>query len=175
MQGKEAEYYSILGKKESLIQAALEPDANVTLALKGKKEIIGLSILQYPDPDERWLRVGERIMMEVSVIEVCRRYRETGIAGTLLDALVKHPLEADRIFYMVGYSWTWDLDGKGISVADYRKMMIHLFSKYGFQVFKTNEPNILLRPENLFMARIGDSVSEDILRQFKKVRFNLDL
>jgi len=168
-------YYSILAKKESLIKAASQPDANVTLAYTDNKEIIALSILQYPDSAERWLRVGERIMMEVSVIEVSRKWRSVGIAGELLRVLMEHPLKEERIFYMVGYSWTWDLNGTGISAVDYRQMMTALFSRHGFQVFKTNEPNILLRPENLFMARIGADISKAVQKQFKKVRFNLDL
>ncbi len=169
------EYNSILAKKESLIKAASQPDANVTLAFTENKEIIALSILQYSDSSERWLRVGDRIMMEVSVIEVSRRWRSMGIAGELLHSLMQHPLKEDRIFYMVGYSWTWDLNGTVISAAAYREMMTALFSRHGFQVFKTNEPNILLRPENLFMARIGANISEAVQKQFKKVRFNLDL
>ena len=172
---KGIEYYSILGKKESLIKAASQPDANVTLAFTDNKEIIALSILQYPDSSERWLRVGDRIMMEVSVIEVSRKWRSMGIAGELLRLLMEHPLKEDRIFYMVGYSWTWDLNGTGISATDYRQMMTALFSLHGFQVFKTNEPNILLRPENLFMSRIGANISEAVKKQFKMVRFNLDL
>ena len=76
---------------------------------------------------------------------------------------------------MVGYSWTWDLEDKGISAMAYRDMLISIFSRQGFKSFQTNEPNIMLRPENLFMARIGTHISEDIQKQFKWVRFDLDL
>jgi len=74
---------------------------------------------------------------------------------------------------MVGYSWTWDLEG--ISAMDYRDMLISIFSQQGFETFQTNEPNIMMRPENLFMARIGGKISEPIRKRFKQVRFNLDL
>ena len=74
---------------------------------------------------------------------------------------------------MVGYSWTWDLEG--ISAMDYRNMLIKIFSQQGFETFQTNEPNIMMRPENLFMARIGVNISEDITKRFKLVRFDLDL
>ena len=74
---------------------------------------------------------------------------------------------------MVGYSWTWDLEG--ISAMDYRNMLIKIFSQQGFKTFQTNEPNIMMRPENLFMARIGANISEDIQKRFKLVRFDLDL
>jgi len=74
---------------------------------------------------------------------------------------------------MVGYSWTWDLEG--ISAMDYRNMLISMFSQQGFKTFQTNEPNIMMRPENLFMARIGVTISEALQESFKQVRFDLDL
>jgi len=74
---------------------------------------------------------------------------------------------------MVGYSWTWDLEG--ISAMDYGNMLIGIFAQEGFQTFRTNEPNIMMRPENLFMARIGNYISESIQQRFKQVRFDFDL
>lgn len=170
-----ARYSPIITQKKSLAAAASKPDANVTIAYTADGDIIGFSILQPPDPDERWIRVGERLMMEVSVVEVSRAWRSHGIARKLLDLVIDHPFIEDRIFYMVGYSWTWDLEEAGLPVMEYRNMMTHLFSRYGFSIYQTNEPNILLRPENLFMARIGTNLSQDVQRRFKMVLFNLDL
>lgn len=171
---KYARYNPIISEKESLVRAASAPDANVTLAVTGDGKIVGFAILGYPNPDERWVRVGERVMMEVSVIEVSRPWRSSGISGKMLHLLLDHPLKPDRIFYMVGYSWTWDLDGTDIPSMRYRDMMISLFTPHGFRIYQTNEPNIMLRPENLFMARIGENISERIRNRFKMVRFNLD-
>ena len=64
--------------------------------------------------------------------------------------------------------------GTGLSPMDYRNMMIRLFAGQGFRTYQTNEPNVMMRPENLFMARIGDNVSEPVQRRFKMVRFNID-
>jgi len=170
---KYARYRSIVSKKETLIKAALQPDTNVTLAFTPDGKIIGFGILEYPHPGERWQRVGDRIMMEVAVIEIGRPWRSLGISKEILRFLVDHPLREGRIFYMVGYSWTWDLEG--ISAMDYRNMLISIFSHQGFKTFQTNEPNIMMRPENLFMARIGVNISEEIRKRFKLVRFDLDL
>ena len=52
--------------------------------------------------------------------------------------------------------------------------MIRLFSSQGFRTYQTNEPNVMMRPENLFMARIGGNLSEDTRYRFKQVRFNMD-
>lgn len=169
---KYAGYRSIVSKKETLINAASRPDTNVTLAFTPDGEIVGFGILEYPHPGERWERVGDRIVMEVSVIEIGRPWRSLGISNKILRSLVDHPLKKRKIFYMVGYSWTWDLEG--ITAMDYRNMLISIFSQQGFKTFQTNEPNIMMRPENLFMARIGENVSASTRKRFKQVRFDLD-
>ncbi len=169
------QYNPIVSKKESLIKAANLPDVNVTLAISEDKEIVGLGILEYAPGDSRWARVGDLVMMEVAVIQVSEPYRSGSIAKTLLGLLVDHPLKEDRILYMCGYSWTWDLPGSGRTAMAYRDVLIHLFSGRGFQILQTNETNIMLRPENLFMARIGRNIPNDIQKQFKMVRFNMDL
>ena len=64
-------------------------------------------------------------------------------------------------------------DGSGLSAMAYREMMVRLFSRAGFQTFQTNEPNVMMRPENLFMACIGGEVSAGTVERFKQVRFNL--
>ncbi len=167
-------YNPILSKKESLVSASLQQDVNVTIAYTGEKKIIGISILQYPSPEERWVKIENRVMMEVSVVEVAAEWRSRGISKKLFELLFDHPLRERRIIYMVGYSWTWDVSGAGISVIEYRNMLINLFSNFGFRIFPTNDPNVLLCPENLFMARIGADISDNVKMKFKLLRFNMD-
>ncbi|MDY6791124.1 MAG: hypothetical protein SWH54_07640 [Thermodesulfobacteriota bacterium] len=170
---KYAGYRSIVSKKQTLIQAASQPDTNVTLAFTPDGIIVGFGILEYPPSGERWKRLGDWIMMEVSVIEIGRPWRSLGISKKIIQLLVDHPLKDERIFYMVGYSWTWDL--AGMSAMDYRDMLVGIFSQQGFKTFRTNEANVMMRPENLFMARIGANIAEDTKKKFKLVRFDLDL
>ena len=66
------------------------------------------------------------------------------------------------------------MEGKGLTAIEYRIMLVNIFSKQGFRILQTNEPNIMMRPENLFMARIGANISEDMQKRFKMVRFDLD-
>lgn len=167
-------YSPIISSKKSLIKIASEPDANVTLATTPAGDIVGFGILQYPDPDERWVRVGERVMMELSVVEVSRAWRSGGLAKKILEFALDHPLKEEKILYMVGYSWTWDIAGSGLPIMGYRDMMIGLFAQFGFSLRQTNEPNIMMRPENMFMVKIGAHVSEAVVRRLKQVQFNLD-
>ncbi len=166
-------YKSLYTRKETLEKIAGMPDANVVLALIDYQHIIGFGVLVQPEPEERWAELGPGIMIEIKAIEVCRDWRSTGIARGIVQLLLNHPRIEDMIAYMVGYSWTWDLDGALKTAQEYRTMLIRLFGPFGFQEFQTNEPNICLKPENIFMARIGNSISKEVQSQFKWLRFGV--
>ena len=170
--GMHAQYKSLYTKKESLENNTLQNNANVTLALEGEN-IIGFGVLNHPEEGDRWQEMVPGLMMEVKAIEICRRFRSFGIASKILGLLMQPSAVADLIIYMVGYSWTWDLDGTGKSAPAYRNILISLFEPFGFQELQTNEPNICLKPENLFMARIGQRVSEEDQKTFKWLRFGV--
>jgi acetoin utilization protein AcuA len=169
----DGENRSLIGGRERLkLQAGL-PDANVVLAISNDDRIIGFGILAYPETGERWADLGPQIMMEVRVIEVVRQRRSAGIASGMLETMLADPRNDDKIVYMVGYSWTWDLGGSGLTAAQYRRMLVNLFNPHGFIEYQTNEPNICLRPENLFLGRIGKNITPVILNRFKWLRFGL--
>jgi len=164
---------SLMGGRESLSLQAELPDANVVLAISSDNRIIGFGILAYPEPGERWVDLGPQIMMEVRAIEVVRQRRSAGIAAGMLAAMLADPRSDDKIVYMVGYSWTWDLRGTGLTAVQYRRMLVNLFKPHDFEEYQTNEPNICLRPENLFLCRIGKNITRVILDRFKWLRFGL--
>ena len=145
----------------------------MTVAVADEEHIIGFGVLAFPAASERWAELGPGVMMEVKAVEVCRSWRATRIARGILGTLLDFPEVEKRIVYMVGYSWTWDLDGTGLSGFEYRQMLIRLFEPHGFQEFQTNEPNISLKPENLFMGRIGRDVPEKTQKDFKWLRFGV--
>lgn len=167
------QYTSLYPSRELLQKSAGQPGANVVLALVEPDRIIGYGVLAYPGAGDRWAELGPQLMMEVAAIEVCRSRRSLGLAGAILKALVAHPRVEEKIVYMVGYSWTWDLDGTGQTAPRYRQMLIKLFEPHGFAEYRTNEPNVCLKPENLFMCRIGNQISPVILDRFKWLRFGL--
>jgi acetoin utilization protein AcuA len=170
--GSHAQYRSIYTKRETLEKNAAQEGTNVTLAV-ADQAIVGFGVLDYPEPEDRWNELGLEIMMKVKVIEVARNRRSARIANNILKLLLSHSKVEGMIVYMVGYSWTWDLDGAKMSAQAYRNMMIRLFEPFGFQELQTNEPNICLKPENLFMARIGRAVPEEIRTRFKWLRFGV--
>jgi acetoin utilization protein AcuA len=171
--GMHAQYRSLYTRKESLETDAAKEGVNVVLALDRQDTIIGFGVLNFPEAGERWLDLGPGVMMELKVIEVCRRWRSAGVADAIMKMLVAHPGVENVILYLVGYSWTWDLDATGKTAQAYRKMLIRLFEPYGFEELQTNEPNICLKPENIFMARIGKQVTEEMRKKFKWLRFGV--
>jgi len=166
-------YRSLYTRRKSLEVQAQHPDANVVVALARPQNIVGFGVLAYPEPVERWSDLGSGIMMEIKAIEVARRWRSAGIGSHILRMVVDHSRSEDKIFYMVGYSWTWDLAGTKMAAREYRSLLMHLFAGCGFQEYQTNDPNVSLRPENLFMCRVGSHVSQTIIDRFKWLRFGL--
>jgi len=172
--GTFAQFRSLYTKRETLEKIAANEGANVALALTENDNIVGFGVLDYPEPGERWLNLGLKMMMEVKAIEVCREWRSGHVASAILSMLMKHPHVEKMVAYMVGYSWTWDLDGTHKTAQAYRNILLHLFSSHGFVEMQTNEPNICLKPENLFMAREGSELSPEITQQFKWLRFGIN-
>jgi len=168
-----ADYRALYTSRGLLEKAAEQPDANVVLALAEHNHIIGYGVLAYPNPEERWADLGPEIMMEVTAIEVCRSWRSRKIASSILKMMVVHPQIEEKILYMVGYSWTWDLNGTRKTAQQYRQMLINLFEAHGFKEYRTNEPNVCLKPENLFMCRVGNNIGQAIPYRFKWLRFGL--
>jgi acetoin utilization protein AcuA len=171
--GIHAQYKSIYTKRETLENYASKKDANVVLGLTDSRQIVGFGVFSQAAADERWAKLGPGVMMEVKAVEVSRRLRSYKLAKDILRLMMQHPRVETMIAYMVGYSWTWDLDGSGLSALQYRNMLIRLFSPHGFIELQTNEPNVCLKAENLFMGRIGDEVPEQVRQDFKWLRFGV--
>ncbi len=166
-------FRSLYTRGESLIRRAAEEDANVVLAVTDKENIIGFGVLACPEPDQRWARLEPGVMMEVKAIEVTRDWRRMGVGSLLVKGMLSHPRVEEKIIYFVGFTWTWDLEWTRMTASKYRKMMIRLFQPFQFNECKTNEPNICLDADNLFMCRTGKNISDRLLDDFKWLSFGV--
>ena len=119
--------------------------------------------------------MGDNIVVELKAVELLRKLRNHGISRHLLAPLLSDPKLEQKIIYLTGYSWTWDLDYSGLSVQSYRNILINLYAGFGLIEYLTNEPNICLKPENIFMVRLGKKVSEKNREDFKWLRFGLSV
>ena len=165
-------YRSILTSKQSLMAQAQRPGGNLCLALHQGRRIIGYCVRRLPPPGERWSLMTPPVLHELFG-ENARNWRDLGLMKPMLDLVVNEPELEKRILYIVGYSWHWDLDGTQKTLAQYRETIIHLMTAYGLKQYPTNEPNVSLRPENLFMARIGEQVDQKARRRFTNLLFGL--
>lgn len=170
--GNFAHYSSIIQRFDVFDKIAAGKDGRVSLALKDEHIVVGYVTCSYPDKTERWSKLGD-LMYELAAIEVSRNYRHLHIGRAMVAALIEDSFFEERITYMNGFSWHWDLDGTGLTMSEYRRVMIRLLKSFGFQEHYTNEPNIALREENLFMARIGPKVTEEDQKRFRNLRFGI--
>lgn len=170
--GSFAHYSSIIKNVEAFEAIAHKKQGIVTLSLKEPDEIVGYCVGWYPDPDERWSSLGE-LMYEMAAIEVSRNYRGANLAGLMLGSTLDDDFFEDKIAYMVGFSWHWDLEGAGLTASQYRNKMMALYSRFGFREVYTNEPNVALRVENLMMIRVGSRVAAEDQKRFRYLRFGI--
>ncbi len=165
-------YSSIIQKLETFEKIASGKDGRVALALINENIIVAYMVCWYPDATDRWSKLGG-LMYEFGAIEVSRNFRKMGIAAKMVTSALRDDFFDEKISYMNGYSWHWDVDGSGLTLIQYRKMMLNFMKPFGFEEYYTNEPNIALRQENLFMARIGSKVSEEDQLRFRNLRFGI--
>lgn len=170
--GAFASYRSILTSKESLMHQTYFPGANLCLALAEGRRIVGYCVRRPPLSGERWADMDPPILFEVFG-ENARGWRGAGLMKPMLNLVVDEPESEDRILYIVGYSWHWDLDETKKTLQQYRDTIIHLLAPLGFRQYPTNEPNVSLRPENLFMARLGERVERPVRRRFTNLLFGI--
>ncbi|MCD4742652.1 MAG: hypothetical protein K8R67_09295 [Desulfobacteraceae bacterium] len=166
------QYRSIYTMRESL-EFFAGKGGSVTLAILDNNIIIGFAVLDYPDARERWARLGKNTIIELKAVEVLREFRNHWIAPHLLSNLFSDSKLEQKIVYLIAYSWTWDIDYSGLSIQSYRDKLVDLYTDFGFIEYLTNEPNICLRPENIFMARVGKNISQNVREDFKWIRFGL--
>ncbi|MFH1153181.1 MAG: hypothetical protein V1793_05140 [Pseudomonadota bacterium] len=170
--GDYAKYRSIYTRKETLEEFASHDGANVVVALAPGDMIVGFGVLDFSGPEDRWYALGDgRTMMEMRALEVCREMRGAGLAPAILACILDYPGIEQKIVYLVGYSWTWDLEETSQTVHQYRAKLMKLYTAFGFKEYQTNDFNICLKPENFFLARVGERVSRQLREAFKWICF----
>lgn len=169
--GTFSRYRSIITSLDSLNTLAADPRNELCLAHSGRR-IVGYCVLRPPAEGERWARMQPPILHEVFG-ESARGWRSQGLMKSLLAEVCLKPSNEERILYIVGYSWHWDLDETGKTLTQYRDTIIQLLSPLGFRQYPTNEPNVALRPENLFMARLGRRLDDGLKKRFTNLLFGI--
>ncbi len=166
-----AHYRSIVRDKEALKGVAALEEGNVVLAYVDDGKIVGYVAFSNPSPMERWGRDSTLPLYELGSIEVSRHWRRLGIARKMVELAMADEDVEDKIVFLTGFSWHWDLEGAGLSKIGYRKMLMRLFEPFGFRHFYTTEPNVGMDIANILMVRIGARVSTEDRAKFLDLAF----
>lgn len=165
-------YQPIYTQKRTLERFAAT-GGSVSLALFRKRIIVGYAVIGSPSADSRWAKSRWSKILELKGVEVARQFRSRGVAGHLLSHLFSGAEHDDRIVILNAFAWLWDIAHTGMPCEVYRNMLTNLYAGFGFESFQTNEPNVCLKPENIFMARIGKNISTKDRERFKWLRFGI--
>lgn len=141
-------------------------EGRLVLACVGKEMIGGYAVISKPDPQERWGKAGGPELWELAVIEVAREWRRQGVGRKLLRACFADGAFDDRIVLATAYAWHWDLEGTGLSKAEYQDFLSGFFASVGFKPLETDEPSVQEDPANRFFVRIGPRVDPEAYADF---------
>jgi acetoin utilization protein AcuA len=155
---------------KALLSISELPESRIMIALDGR-QIVAYTILLHPDPLERWSDENMEDLLEIGAIEVARPYRKLGLGQKLLQVAFLDDALEDYIVITTEYYWHWDLQGSGLSVWQYRKVMEKVMGSVGLEWFATDDPEITSHPANCLMARIGKRVPQSSVIQFDRMRF----
>ena len=143
-------------EREVLARISEEPAGEVAVAHTPDGVVVGYVAVLDPEPGSRFASLPW--CLEVGAVEVATGWRRGGVASALLRFAVEPDPFEDRILIASGLSWHWDLEQSGLSAVAYRRVLARVFETAGFEVLRTDEPEIAYDPANLFVARIGSRV-----------------
>jgi acetoin utilization protein AcuA len=150
----------------ALITVASLAYGRVLVAHRGR-DLVAYLTFHPPESDCRWAALPRGKILELGGIEVARGFRGMGLARRLMDQAFAPPDFDDVIVYAQALTWCWDLEGSGMSVANYRQMMLRLFGPYGFESYITDEPNIRYDRTSFLLARVGPKAPPTLVQEFR--------
>jgi acetoin utilization protein AcuA len=156
---------------QALVEIAALPEGRIIAAVIDGI-IVGYVTFHYPDEMERWSEQGMVDLIELGAIEVAKPYRSYGIGKRMIELAFEANQLDNCIVFTTEYYWHWDLDGTGLSVWDYRKMMENLMKCVDMVWFATDDPEICSHPANCLMVRVGPDVPLSSVEQFDRIRFH---
>ena len=125
-------------------------------------------------PPDKYQRFGEATLpgiLELGAVESAPEYRSQRLARRLLDVMMPPERFQENIIIATLYHWHYDLENTGLSTYAYRKLLEKLYSRVGFVVMKTDDPEISTYPGNALMVRMGNAAPEDLQAEFERLRF----
>ncbi len=155
-------------QKEALLHVAGLPEGIVYVA-KHENEIIGYVLFHHPNQYSRWNKHPR--LLELGAIEISRDWKRQGVASKLLQEAFRNPKLEEYIVITTEFYWHWDIEGSGLDVWRYQKMLKKLFGSAGFKRRHTDDPEILEHPANMLMVRFGKNITDGHLKAFEDLTY----
>lgn len=155
-------------QKKCLCEIADSPDGLIYIA-RFCNTVVAYVTFHNPDPCTRWVK--HPLVLELGAIEVSPFWRKHKIARHILRFAFSNPLMRERIVVTMEYCWHWDLEGSGLTLWNYQRLLTGLFGTVGLHKISTNDPEIAEHPANVLMARIGENVPREDAALFDALRF----
>ncbi|GGJ41312.1 N-acetyltransferase [Deinococcus roseus] len=145
-------------------------DGSVGTVLCGE-EVVCYATLHPPDHYQRFGEATVSGMLELGAVESAPEHRSQRLARRLLEVMLPEESFQQNIIIATLYHWHYDLENTGLSTYAYRRLLEKLYSRVGFEVMKTDDPEISSYPGNALMVRMGREVPEELCLEFERLRF----
>jgi acetoin utilization protein AcuA len=155
-------------QKKALAQIASDEICKVFIAVSNET-IIGYVAFHRPHELTRWSRLP--FILELGAIEISPDWRNQGVTKALVQGAGNHGFMENHVVTSLEYAWHWDLKGTGLDIWSYQRVLSRLFSAIGFEIYRTDDPDILEHPASIFMARIGKNITEEQRSDFTNLLF----
>jgi len=154
----------------ALVEIAATLQGRVVAAVTDSETIVGFLTFHAPSRLSRWGRANLTGLVELGGIEVASSWRRLGLAKAMLGVAFADAYYDDKIVIAAGLSWCWDLSGTGLSLNEYRQMLVRLVRPFGFAPYYTDDPEIVRYPGNGLVARIGPRAPTTLRDAFMALR-----
>jgi acetoin utilization protein AcuA len=129
--------------------------------------IVGYVIFCPPDEYLKWGNDQIPGLLELGAIEISPNWRHEGLGIKLLREVFKTDIFEDYLIISMEYYWHWDTDKSELSLWEYRNMLARVLGTFGFEQWKTDDPDITSHPANTFMVRAGRRIPGEWIERMK--------
>ena len=154
---------------EALLEL-VKSERGLVSAAFATEQTVAYVAFQLPDSFEYWSKDPSGKIWELGAVEVVPAWRGHGLAGRLLQDTFASGFFDDKVVIAQLLSWHYDTERTGLSAFAYRELLIKLYQKFGFQIWRTDDPDIAGHIENALMARIGPEAPAETVRRFHRLR-----
>ncbi len=157
-------------QQQALLEIARLPNGCLTFARLAHR-LIGYATFHAPDSFERWSKCAVPGLLELGAVETSSTHRGRHLARRLLEVSFNTGRFEDKIVIATIYQWHFDLERTGLTAYGYRTLLQRLYASVGFEVVKTDDPEVMESPNNALMARVGSRAPEELRQEFERLRF----